>query len=857
MKGKTLGNYEIIDKLGEGGMGEVWRARDTRLGRSVALKVLPPDLANDPSRRQRFEAEARAVGQLNHPNIVAVYDVGRHDGLGYMVSELVDGESLRALISRGPVPPRRLVDLGAQIADGLAAAHGSGIIHRDLKPENIMVTRDGRAKILDFGLAKQIVKSNDDATTATALSEPGVVMGTVGYMSPEQVRSLPVDARSDIFSFGCILHELATGNRAFQGKSAVDVMSAILNSEPAELSAANAALPPALETITRRCLEKRPEQRFQSASDLAFALRSMAGVTGSQPSQPGPIVPPRRQWLRAALAAAIAIALVAGGYFLRDRTAIRGTPTFERLTFRQGHVSAARFSSDSRNVLYAAAWDGGTNHVYLVTPGNPESRDLQMTDRAQLLSVSAKNDLALLVGPFGKDGSGTLAQGGVTGGQTRPILEDVFAAEWSPDGSSMAVARKVTGKWHLEYPVGQSLWEGEWPPYGLRISPDGERVAFAVFSGGSALGIMTVARSGQRKFLGVVSGQITTVAGARLTWTPDGREIWFRSFDTKDLGTIYGVNLNGKRRVIAHLPGHVDLHDISGDGKALISTIVVRAGILGVAPGQDAERELSVLDASDLKDISKDGAWIVANVRGAGGGPGGSIYLRATDGSPAVRAGDGEAFAFSPDSKWLSGYTSNDAATRKYVLMPTGAGEQKSIAVPGLDGNAGIIVGWLSGDQHYLVMGALPGKKGWQFFSWDAGQSALRPVSPENMTDMLPLVAPDGRQFLAQGPDHAWYLYASDGSAPRPVTGLTPHDIPVTWRADSRSLYIRTHADTNKTARISIFDLNTGQRTFWKEIRPARPVDEVYNMAITPDGRAYAYNFVQTISDLYLVQGLR
>jgi serine/threonine protein kinase len=293
MKGKTLGNYEIIDKLGEGGMGEVWRARDTRLGRSVALKVLPPELANDPNRRRRFEAEARAVGQLNHPNIVAVYDVGQQDGLGYMVSELVDGESLRTLINRGPLPLRKLVDLGAQIADGLAAAHNSGIVHRDLKPENIMVTRDGRAKILDFGLAKQIVKPIGDETATNTLSEPGVVMGTVGYMSPEQVRSQPVDPRSDVFSFGCILCELATGKRAFQGRSAVDVMSAILNSEPPELVAANAALPPALDSIIRRCLEKRPEQRFQSASDLAFALRSMTSASGSQPSQPGLTVPRR------------------------------------------------------------------------------------------------------------------------------------------------------------------------------------------------------------------------------------------------------------------------------------------------------------------------------------------------------------------------------------------------------------------------------------------------------------------------------------------------------------------------------------------------------------------------------------
>jgi len=856
MKGQRLGSYEVIEKLGEGGMGEVWRARDTRLGRSVALKVLPPEFASDPARRQRFEAESRAVGALNHPNIVAVYDVGEQDGVGYMVSELVDGESLRAVINRGPIPFRKLVDLAAQIADGLAAAHGSGIIHRDLKPENIMIARDGRAKILDFGLAKQTVKPTSEETATATFSEPGVVLGTVGYMSPEQVRSEPVDPRSDIFSFGCILYELAAGKRAFQGKSAVDVMSAILNSEPPELAAASAALPPALETIIRRCLEKRPEQRFQSAADLAFALRSSASLSGSQPSQPGVKMPRRANWMRVALAVAAGIILVAGGYFLRDRTAVTSTPSFARLTFQQGHISAARFSSDGQNVLYAASWDGGPNRIYLGTPGSPESRDLQMPDNGQLLSVSSKGDLALLVGPFGKDGSGTLAQNSVTGGRMRPLLEDVFSADWSPDGSSLAVTRRVNGKWRVEYPLGQVLWEGDWPAYGLRISPDGERVAFDVFDEGSRIGIMIVDRSRHRKLLGALSGQITTAAGAQLAWSPSGREVWFRSFDANDLGTVYAVSLNGKRRVIAHLPGRVNLHDISRDGKALISTVVVRQGILGAAPGENSERELSILDASDLKDISRDGHWILANTRGASGGAHGSVYLRTTDGSPPVRVGDGQAYAISPDGKWLTGYTSSDAATRKFVLMPTGAGEEKDLVIPRLAGNSGIVVGWLAGEQNYLVMGALPGTSGWQFFAWNAARGDVRPASPEHMTDAFPLVSPDGRQFLAQGPDHAWYVYSIDQSQPRPVS-LTQHDIPVNWCADNHSLYIRTHADTNKTARVSVLDLNTGQRTPWKEIHPARPVDDINNLEITPDGRAYAYNFVQTMSDLYLAEGLK
>jgi eukaryotic-like serine/threonine-protein kinase len=417
MVGRTLGSYQIIEKLGEGGMGEVWRARDNRLGRFVAVKVLPADLARDADRRQRFEAEARAVGILNHPNIVAVYDVGTDGDQAYMVSELVEGESLRPLIRRGPLSPRKLTDLASQIAEGLAAAHGVGIVHRDLKPENIMVTRDGRAKILDFGLAKQIAKPAGDETATALLSQPGIVMGTVGYMSPEQVRGEPVDRRSDIFSFGCILYELATGNRSFQAGSAAEVLGAILKDDPPPIGN------PALDAIVRRCLEKQPDQRFQSAADLAFALRSVSNVSGSQValSEPKPVS--RTKWLRVAVMAAVAVLLVAGGYLVRDRTTNQNVPEFERLTFRQGHISTARFTSDGQNVIYTANWEGGPGRTYLVTPGNPESRDLMMPENSQLLSISAGGDLALLVGPFDPEFHHRRANAGTAGARVRRRLD--------------------------------------------------------------------------------------------------------------------------------------------------------------------------------------------------------------------------------------------------------------------------------------------------------------------------------------------------------------------------------------------------------------------------------------------------
>src|ERR1700722_12824393 len=286
MQGQHLGNYEIFDKLGEGGMGEVWRARDERLHRTVAIKILPADVSGDASRRARFEQEAHALAALNHPNIVAIYDIGSDDGRAYIVSELVEGESLRTSLNPGALPVRKTIDLAGQIADGMAAAHALVIVHRDLKPENIMITRSGQVKILDFGLAKQAPTSSGENTATMALSQPGTVLGTAGYMSPEQVRAEPVDARSDIFSFGAVLYEMLTGRRAFQASTSVETMHAVLNAEPPEFDGELGRLPPALGTIVRRCLEKRPEQRFQSAADLAFALRSTTGAstTGAQPA---------------------------------------------------------------------------------------------------------------------------------------------------------------------------------------------------------------------------------------------------------------------------------------------------------------------------------------------------------------------------------------------------------------------------------------------------------------------------------------------------------------------------------------------------------------------------------------------
>src|SRR5579884_1886408 len=317
MQGSRLGGYEILEKLGAGGMGEVWRARDPRLDRYVAIKILPPGVASDPSRQARFEQEARALAALNHPNVVGVYGAGADDGKSWIASELVSGESLRAVIDRGRLPARRALEFAIQIADAIAAAHAAGIIHRDLKPENIMIAADGRVKVLDFGLAKQNAAAPSETSATMALSQPGTVLGTAGYMSPEQVRGVAVDQRSDIFSLGIVLYEMVTGRRAFEAPSTVETMNAILHDDPADIGPDVAGVPAALIAIVNRCLAKRPEQRFQSAADLAFALRSISTSTTASSQIAPPLAPAshsRRAWLMTASYGGAAAAAFAVGF---------------------------------------------------------------------------------------------------------------------------------------------------------------------------------------------------------------------------------------------------------------------------------------------------------------------------------------------------------------------------------------------------------------------------------------------------------------------------------------------------------------------------------------------------------------
>jgi serine/threonine protein kinase/Tol biopolymer transport system component len=626
-----MGPYEIVGKLGAGGMGEVYRAKDSRIGRLVAIKVLPEEIAADAERLGRFEHEARAAGMLNHPNLLTIFDVGTANGLPYMVSELLDGETLREIMDRGPIPQKRALDYALQIAKGLAAAHSKGIIHRDMKPENVFVTNDGLVKILDFGLAKLHPEfAADGPNTDGIATEPGMVLGTVGYMSPEQVRGQQLDLRSDIFSFGTILWEMLAGRRAFTGESAIETLSAILREDPAELTAVNPSVSPLFEKIVQRCLEKKTAQRFQSARDLAFHLETIqsqfsGGVSTSTPfmssgtspttrlpsvekplppevsgERPGSNVasPPRAATIpqqapatavqqrvtearavirerkarkRTVWEAVVACALLLilgliGGYLYRQRIEESSVPTFKRLTFRRGEVTSARFAQDGETVIYSAAWEGGAQPELYVMQATSPESRPFGLTNGQVAAVSPAGEVALLLDYDRDTRSGRLARVPLMGGQPREVLEDVLSADFLPGGLDLGVIHRVASEFRLEVPIGNVVHSSARRISTLRISPDGSRVAFLQLNRGEFEIVML--EGGEFEVL--TRGWSAGVSG--LAWTPDSDEVWFTAADSgSEPPSLFAVAPGAEPRLVSRLTGALRVHDISSGGNVLLT----------------------------------------------------------------------------------------------------------------------------------------------------------------------------------------------------------------------------------------------------------------------------------------------
>ena len=854
---RRIGPYEIVGLIGAGSMGEVYRAHDTKLNRDVALKVLPPVFALNPERVARFRREAQVLAALNHPHIAAIYGFEESDDVNALVLELVDGPTLADRITAGALPIGEALAIGRQIADALEAAHEKGIIHRDLKPTNIKIADNGIVKVLDFGLAKAWEGASEAqlaaAPTLTAtLDRERSILGTPAYMSPEQARGRSLDKRTDIWSFGCVLFEMLTRRAAFADETISDTLAHVLERD-VEWQALPSSTPGRVRDLLRRCLQKDVTRRLRDIGDarleLDEAMMPTDATTAGARENGG-----RMRWAVAGLAVLLA---VLGAAYLIGREGSDAAPTFRQLTFRHGTITGARLAADGQTVVYRATWNGARPELFLIRPESRQSGSIGLAN-AGIYSVSSRGDLAVALGCRLNWGEclGTLAQVPITGGSPRELVRDVIAADWSPDGKTMAVVSFNDSSYRLEYPVDKVLYQPKgWITY-ARVSPKADRIAFLDHDqlGDTGGSVSMVDLRGRKTTL---SSDWKSLHG--LAWSPSGDEVWFSGSRTGRGGssTLYAVTLDGRQRTVFSAPGTLKLNDISRDGqRVLLTRGTTRGGIIGVGADGSTARDLSWLDYSTVADLSADGRTLLFYEWGEGVGATSTIFIRKTDGSEAVPLGEGRPLSLSPDARWVLAVQGDQP--QQLALLPTGTGDVKRMPrgpiVEYLDWAA-----WTPDGRRFFFAGReLDDVQ--RTYIQDADGGDPRPVTPNGFVGMA--VSPDGQTVVTVDRYGEYYLCSTgQSSEPRPLAGYRDGDVPLQWSADGRFLFVREAG--NLALRILTLDLTTGARQFWKELVPPDATvlidigSDPGQIRLTPDGKSYAYTYWTFQGELYLAQGLK
>ena len=848
MPDRVIGHYRVLEKIGSGAMGEVFRARDERLGRDVALKVIRPASNNNSDHLRRFELEARAAAALNHPNIVAIYDVGFDEGSPYIVCESLQGKTLRKRLAEGALPVVLVIDYSLQIVRGLIAAHDRRIVHRDLKPENLFVTSDGRVKILDFGVAKlqsapeESGRSVEDLTTVT---KSGVVVGTVAYMSPEQLRAKAVDHRSDIFSVGAILYEMLTGCRAFRGETEVDTITAVLLENPPEINLEQASVLLSFQQIVRHCLEKEPENRFQSARDLAFALETLANPSGPirlRASRPQARIVP---WAVAAVLLVAALLLLGKQWQQKTQS-----PSYRRLTYETGTVYSARFGPDSRSIVYGAAWNGKPLQLFSTVGDSLLSQPLNLTD-ADLLALSRTGELAVTLHGSRRAHmetvGGVLARTPLAGGSPREVVEDVPWADWDATGE-LAVVHHNAGRDRIEYPIGHALYQSNGWISHLRFSPQGDKIAFMDHPApwddrGS---VLLIDLSGH---VNVLTPEWESEDG--LAWSTDGKEVWFTAVEKGYNHDLRAVNMSGRIRSILDLPMGMTLEDVAPDGRALVSLDAERVA-MAITARDGKTVDLSWHDWDIAKDISRDGQSVLFEDSSAAAGSHYSVAIRKIDGAPPVQLGDGSSGKLSPDGKWAISILPGTPG--RVTLLPLGPGQARVIAITGLEHIDNGVAHFLEDGKHITLNANETGHAVRTYLvNLDGGKPI--PITPEGITGSL--ISPDGKSIFRVNEAAGVAVYPTAGGAPQLIPGLEPDFVPVQWTDDGSSVfgYLPGQIPT-KVYKVNLF---SGEKTLIKELQPgtATGVVNIAPVVVTRDGSRFAYSYYQIFSVLYVISGLR